>query len=204
MSALSAPIRRYTDLEGLVQVEAALLMQLRRDDGEKEKPAAKAVEKALDKAGFRLSHGSKWQKATAVTVINCSLALTGVTGTGGPARLEECNGRRFWRLSSLVEYGAFACRRTPTERGRIMQPPLLMDRGGAETEKSDSFGHPFVRQSIQFPQAPELLAEWWAELRRRLDRAEALVFLALPDPGFQSLAEEIHRFCQACRGQVVP
>jgi hypothetical protein len=50
-----------------------------------------------------------------------------------------------------------------------MQPPLLMDRGGAETEKSDrQVGRPFVNQAVRFPQAPEVLAEWRAELRRRL------------------------------------
>lgn len=44
---------------------------------------------------------------------------------------------------------------------------------------------------------PALLCEWALELRRRLDRAEALVFLGLPDPSFALLAEEIHSF-KAC------
>ena len=59
-----------------VQVHAALLMQLLMDDDEKEKAAAKAAEKVLDKAGFRLSQGSKLQKATATTVINWRKGLT--------------------------------------------------------------------------------------------------------------------------------
>jgi hypothetical protein len=79
-----------------------------------------------------------------------------------------------------------------------MQPPLLMDRGGAETEKSDSFGRPFIKQPVWFPQAPEVLGEWYLELHRRLDRATALVSLGLLDPGFDLLTEEVHRFNQSC------
>ena len=46
------------------------------------------------------------------------------------------------------------------------------------------------------------LAEWQSELQRRLIRAEQLVFLGLPDPGFDFLAYEIHRF-KACRAVAV-
>jgi hypothetical protein len=46
---------------------------------------------------------------------------------------------------------------------------------------------------------PALLIAWWVELVRRLDRATALVELGLPDLSFHLLAEEIHRFNQACR-----
>lgn len=44
-----------------------------------------------------------------------------------------------------------------------------------------------------------ILAEWWVELQRRLARSELLLSLGLPDVGFDLLAEEVHRFNQACR-----
>jgi hypothetical protein len=42
------------------------------------------------------------------------------------------------------------------------------------------------------------LMEWQDELLRRLRRAEVLLSLGAPDPGFELLAEEIHRFKLAC------
>jgi hypothetical protein len=80
-----------------IQVQSAVLMQLRRDDGENEQAAAKAVEKVLDKAGFRLSEGSKRQKATATTIINWRKELTSKKGlTIKTANLEEAKKKREW------------------------------------------------------------------------------------------------------------
>jgi hypothetical protein len=80
-----------------IQVQSAVLMQLRRDDGENEQAAAKAVEKVLDKAGFRLSEGGKRQKATATTVINWRKELTSKKGlTAKTANLEEAKKKREW------------------------------------------------------------------------------------------------------------
>jgi hypothetical protein len=67
---------RHTPRQRIIQINSALLMQLRLDIADKEKPAAKAVEKILDKTGFRLSQGTKWQKATAETIINWRKGLT--------------------------------------------------------------------------------------------------------------------------------
>lgn len=85
-----------------------------------------------------------------------------------------------------------------------MKPrPRVEGRGSGDKEKQAeksqrTFGLPDARtQASALP--PALLIAWWAELRRRLDRAEALLFLGLPDVGFDLLSDEIHRFRQACR-----
>jgi hypothetical protein len=78
-----------------IQVQSALLMQLRMDNGENEKAAAKAVEKVLDKAGFRLSEGGKRQKATATTVINWRKELTSKKGLTAKTT-EETKKKREW------------------------------------------------------------------------------------------------------------
>ena len=40
----------------------------------------------------------------------------------------------------------------------------------------------------------EICEEWLTELKRRLRRSVALLDHGLPDPGFNLLAQEIHRF----------
>jgi hypothetical protein len=45
----------------------------------------------------------------------------------------------------------------------------------------------------------DLAFERVGELRRRLDRAERLVGLGVPDPDFISLAEAIHRLVETLR-----
>ena len=49
------------------------------------------------------------------------------------------------------------------------------------------------------PMTGTMIAEWGSELTRRLFRARALVYLGLPDPGFQFLTFEIYRFRAALR-----
>jgi len=86
---------RRTPRRWNIQVHAALLMRLRMDNGEKEKGAATAVEKVLDKTGFRLSEGSKRQKATATTIINWRKELKkGLTAK--TAHLEKAKKKREW------------------------------------------------------------------------------------------------------------
>jgi hypothetical protein len=80
-----------------IQVHAAVLLRLRMDYGESEKAAAKTVEKVLDKAGFQLSQGSKWQKAAATTVINWRKELTSKKGLRAKtADMEKAKKTKQW------------------------------------------------------------------------------------------------------------
>ena len=81
-----------------------------------------------------------------------------------------------------------------------MKPPPAPSEGEGGGEISGYNGRSVVTPNAPRNQVltPALLMEWWQELERRLARATALVSLGLPDAGFRFLAEEIHRFNQAC------
>ena len=81
--------------------------------------------------------------------------------------------------------------------------PLLRVEGRSSGEQADLKSQPTITLPDALAQAstltPALLIEWWVELRRRLERATALVSLGLPDPGFKLLAQEIAAFNQTCQ-----
>jgi hypothetical protein len=80
-----------------------------------------------------------------------------------------------------------------------MRPPPSEREGGGGNVAST--GRLLLTPNTSHKQqalTPALLMEWREELRRRLDRATALVELGLPDSGFDLLSEEVHRFNRAC------
>ena len=86
-----------------------------------------------------------------------------------------------------------------------MKPlPRVEGRSSGNEKQADLKSQPTITLPASCVQAstlglpPEILGELYLELSRRLARAEVLLLLSLPDPGFDLLTEEIHRFNQAC------
>lgn len=85
-----------------------------------------------------------------------------------------------------------------------MPLPRVEGRSSGNGKQAELKSQPTITLPAAHAQAstlglpPEILGEWHLELSRRLDRATALVSLGLPDPGFDLLTEEIHRFNRAC------
>jgi hypothetical protein len=67
-------------------------------------------------------------------------------------------------------------------------------RGGAAEVISNNTKQDEFTSSRHIAQDPAVNIEWHQELQRRLARAEALVHLGLPDPGFDLLQFEIMRY----------